>query len=139
MSIEATSPFNFFIIAGVMFGLSGLIYRWLTRWSQLERLYAQNIPLNLISKGSYRWVRCKVGLTSISASIEIYPAGLWVKPGFPLTLFMKPVLVPWNKLTIIKRDKLFFTPRAMLRIAGCPSRFVISGKVDLSLVEGKRN
>ena len=106
------SSIIFVIVAGLIFSSVGLIYRRLSNWRSLSALYPERKSPRQISNGSYRWVRCTVNLVSFSTSIEIYPSGLAIRPGFPLSFFMPPALLPW-KMIIGARYKRGFWGQAI--------------------------
>ncbi|MES2049864.1 MAG: hypothetical protein V4447_15800 [Pseudomonadota bacterium] len=135
MFSEIKSIFNAFLVIGVMFGGSGMLYRYLTGWSQLSTLYARRESVASISDGSYRWVSCKINLTPISVSIEIYPDGLWLKPGFPLSVFMPAILIPGSKIVMAKSKTGLFGRKTELQIAGFSGPFVICGNAGLAITD----
>lgn len=140
MSSQIESILNFLFVTGLMFGASSLLYRWLTGWSRLAILYAQRAHIGSISNGSYQWVGCKINLTSISISIEIYPEGLWLKPGFPLSIFMKSLLIPWSKIVMAKsRTTVLLSRKTDLQIVGFSDIFMIKGDAGLSIENHKMN
>ena len=133
----AISIFTFPLVAGIMFGGNILLFRYLTAWPKLANVYARNVPLNAVSKGSYRWVPCKIGWITITVSIEIYPEGLWMKPGFPLFFFMSPVYLPLKNIVVISSKKRIFTRQTVLRIAEFAITLTITGNIGLLLADTK--
>ncbi|WP_061536923.1 hypothetical protein [Collimonas arenae] len=97
---ELTALFSFLLIVGLLFGGGSWLYSWMTGWSQLTKLYAMKASVQMVSEGSFRWVACDSRWTSLSVSLEIYPQGLWLKPGFPLNFFMSALLIPWEKIEV---------------------------------------
>jgi hypothetical protein len=134
-----TSIFTFPLVAGIIFGGQIFLIRYLTAWPKLANVYARNAPLNAISKGSYRWVPCKIGWVAITVSIEIYPAGLWVKPGFPLIFVMPSVYLPWDNIDVISSKKRIFTRQIVLQIANFARALTIIGNIDLPLADTKKH
>ena len=133
----AISIFTFPLILGIMLSGNILLFRYLTAWPKLVNVYARNVPLNAISKGSYRWVPCKIGWITITVSIEIYLGGLWIKPGFPLFFVMPPVYLPWGNVVVISSKKRIFARQTVLRIADFARTLTITGNIDLPLANTK--
>ena len=135
MLSQVSSTLNFLLVALFMFGGAGMLYRWLTGWPRLVSLYAYKRTAHSISKGSYRWVGCKINFTSLSVSLEIYSEGLWLKPGFPLSLFMPALLIPWSKIVVVESNTSFPFKKTVLQIAEFSGQLAIGGQAGLSVAK----
>ena len=96
-------------------------------WSLLQELYQARTLEGLISEGSYRLVHCKSRWLWLTLAVEIYPTGLWLRIGFPLNVFMRSVLLPWESLSVVPSRALIFRGTA-LRVEGWPYHIEILGR-----------
>lgn len=115
---EWQSRLNFLLVCASIFLVWGFAYAWSAGWPKLAARYKQVATANAISEGSHRWVACRMKETPLSVSIEIYPHGLWLQPGWPLSFFMPAVLIPWEKLQANRAGKTLFGVRTDLAVEG---------------------
>jgi hypothetical protein len=113
---------NFLVAIVVLFGGGVLAMRWLSGWGRLETHYrkATEDPTKIISEGSFRWVSCSLRWTGLSLAVELYPQCLWLGPGFPFNIGLKPVCVPWSSIEAVEVRRTLFLRRTAIRIAGIP-------------------
>lgn len=132
---ELKSSFNFIFGAALLFGGWGYLYYCLTGWRRLTTLYARRDSSLGISQGSFKWVWCSSRWTSLTVSLEIYPQGLWLKPGFPLNLFMPALLIPWDQLEVTEVRDSLLRPRAVFRMIGITWPFIVKGRAGVRVSE----
>jgi hypothetical protein len=120
------------------------LMRWLSGWVQLEtRFKCSKDGLNgQISRGSFRWVTCPIRFTRLILAIELYPAFLWLSPGFPLNVVMKAICIPWDEVdrTVMKRTLLGTKVAIYLTEGHFPLRvYEEAGKRVHAVVQAKKN
>lgn len=139
------NPVNMLLVFGLMFGSWILLIRWLTGWSKLESKFrCERDSLNTqISQGSFRWVHSRVRFTELGLAVELYPAFLWLRPGFPLTFGMKAICVPWHQIEDVKLKKSILGTGATLNLGEWVPPIYIRGeagkRIHASFVKDEEN
>lgn len=111
--------------------------RWMTGWGALERRYRDKNgkAKRRISQGSFRWVGCRPRFGVIGVAIELYPDGLWLRTGFPFTLLLRPVLIPWRCLAVTRQFKVSMLSTTTFSVADVPFRLGIGGRAGQRIAQ----
>ena len=104
-----------------------LIYIYLTKWRSLTSRYEYKNTTRLFSEGSFLWVGLRLPLTTIGVSVEVYPQGLWLKPGMPYSRLLPEILIPWKKIKLVRTKSTFFGTSNAFAIEGYGGLIKISG------------
>ena len=113
----------------LLFGGGFVLMNWLTGWQVLQTRYActSGGTSSQISQGSFRWVTLRLRWSSLIAAVELYPRFLWLRPSFPLNLFLHTVCIPWSAMKASKKTGLFFST-TVLEVQGYQWRIRIRGR-----------
>jgi hypothetical protein len=133
-------PINFLLAVAILFGSWIFVIRWLTGWSALEGKYRcdRQIPAQWISNGSYRWIGASLRASGLALSIEIYPKALWLKAGFPLSIGLRPLCIPWSAVESVTQKRSFLQQKTSLKVVGIGSPIHIWGRAGAKIFEAVR-
>jgi hypothetical protein len=94
------------------------LLRLMSGWAGFEQLYGTNVATPSISRGSFRWVRSRIGWVHVGLRVELYDEGLWMRMHFPGNLIATPLLLPWSAIHLTALETIFLARRVELRVDG---------------------
>jgi hypothetical protein len=103
-------------------------------WSLRGRFPDSHFGTDVISEGSFRWVRMSMRSISISVAVELYPSGLWMRPSFPLGAALRGLFIPWTSLHASAGKFLWFD-FTRLQIDGGDYRLRIGGNAGRAIAQ----
>jgi len=125
---------SWLMIQAAFFSIAGLAMSWLTGWKHLAVRYRAPGKIQSISHGSHRWQNCRIRGISVSVASELYDEGWWIRPTFPLQIWMPALLIPWRQLGIADAAESMLGKRVTLRVACFSGEIVVRG-VCAKLIE----
>lgn len=125
-------------LAALLFVAVFIVFvRWRFGWAALEHRYASDTRQHddETPEASFDGAPASAGFARMSLSVDLYPASLWLKPAFPLSVGMKAIDVPWSAVEKATVRKGWFGSGTELRVSGAGVPFTIGGRAGKRILE----
>ena len=114
------APFGIYLFCAITIAIS-----LIGGWHKLRRQF--RAPHNFTDGTLFTWQSARVGLANYNniLKIRVAPQGLFLACPFMFRLMHPPLLIPWQEITVVKKDSHIFGRVSVLLSIGKPKQATI--------------